>query len=355
MKILLTGGGTAGHVTPNLALLPPLWAEGFEVVYMGSRNGVEKTLLENEGVPYYGVSAGKLRRYLSKQNISDAFQVLKGIGEAKKLMKKIQPDLVFSKGGFVAVPVVLAAKKCGVPVIIHESDMSPGLANRLALPAARVVCTNFPETAERLGEKAVYTGTPIRAGLFDGKRERGLALCGFTGEKPVLMMMGGSSGAQKLNEILRSALPLLLPRFDVVHLCGKGNRDENLAGMAGYFQLEYADRELPDLFAATDLMLSRAGANAIAELLALHKPSLLVPLPLSASRGDQIENAASFAKQGYAMVMQQEELTPEALAAGLATLWENRQKYIEAMEHSPAHNGTEAVMAQIRKVAATVK
>lgn len=348
--ILLTGGGTAGHVTPNLALLPSLRAEGYRVLYMGSRGGIEKSLLEAEGVPYYAVSTGKLRRYLSKENLTDVFQVLKGIREAKALIKELKPDLVFSKGGFVAVPVVLGAKKNHVPVILHESDMTPGLANKLAIPAAKVVCTNFPETVEQVGGKGVYTGTPIRKQLFLGNRAKGLALCGFSAEKPVLMMMGGSSGAQSVNQVLRAALPKLLAQFQVLHLCGKGNLDPNLEQTPGYRQLEYADKELPDLFAAADLVLSRAGANAIGELLALRKPNLLIPLPTSASRGDQILNAASYERQGFSMVMAQEELTPESLCKALEQLYKNRQTYLDAMAKSPAGDGVEAVMAQIRSI-----
>jgi len=348
-KILLTGGGTAGHVTPNLALLPYLKAEGYEIVYIGSQNGIERTLIEAEGIPYYGISTGKLRRYLSKENIKDMFRVVKGIAEAKKLIKKLKPDLVFSKGGFVAVPVVLGAKRNNVPVIIHESDITPGLANKIAMPSARVVCSTFPETLQYVPKgKGVHTGTPIRKELFEGDRQKGLEACGFTGEKPILLMMGGSLGAVKLNNCLREILPELVKTFDVIHLCGKGNLDAHLREQEGYMQFEYVSDGLNDLFAAADFIVSRAGSNSISEFLALKKPHLLIPLSAKASRGDQILNAASFEKQGFARVLDEDEMTAESMKSEIFALYENREKYVAAMEQAATGDGVEAVMTQIR-------
>ena len=334
-KIVLTGGGTAGHVTPNLALLPYLKQEGYEVIYIGSQNGIERTLIEAEGIPYYGISTGKLRRYLSKENLKDVFKVLKGISEAKRLLKKLKPDLVFSKGGFVAVPVVLGAKKNHIPVIIHESDITPGLANKIAMPSARVICATFPETLQYVPKgKGVHTGTPIRKELFEGEREKGLSACGFSGEKPVLLMMGGSLGAVKLNDCLREILPELTKTFDIIHLCGKGNLDEALQNRTDYKQFEYVSEGLNDLFAAADL--------------ALKKPSLLIPLSARASRGDQILNAASFEKQGFARVLDEDEMTAETMKKEIFALYENKEKYVVAMEKSPAGDGVAAVMTQIK-------
>lgn len=348
-KIVLTGGGTAGHVTPNLALLPYLRAEGYEIVYIGSENGIERSLIEAEGVTYYGIPTGKLRRYLSKENLSDMFKVVKGIHAAKKLLKKLKPDLVFSKGGFVAVPVVLGAKKNKIPVIIHESDITPGLANKIAMPSARVICSTFPETLQYVPKgKGVHTGTPIRRELFEGNREKGLAACGFSGKKPVLLMMGGSLGAVKLNHCLREILPALTKTFDIIHLCGKGNLDEKLLGRADYKQFEYVSDGLNDLFAAADLIVSRAGSNSISEFLALKKPHLLIPLSARASRGDQILNAASFEKQGFARVLDEDEMTAVSMQKEIFALYENKDKYVAAMEKSPAGDGVEAVMTQIR-------
>ena len=348
-KIVLTGGGTAGHVTPNLALLPYLKAEGYEIVYVGSEKGIERTLIEAEGIPYYSISTGKLRRYLSKENIKDMFRVVKGIAEAKKLIKRLKPDLVFSKGGFVAVPVVLGAKSNNVPVIIHESDITPGLANKIAMPSARVVCSTFPETLQYVPKgKGVHTGTPIRKELFEGDRQKGLAACKFTGEKPVLLMMGGSLGAVKLNHCLREILPELVKTFDVIHLCGKGNLDAHLREQEGYMQFEYVSDGLNDLFAAADFIVSRAGSNSISEFLALKKPHLLIPLSARASRGDQILNAASFEKQGFARVLDEDEMTAESMKKEIFELYENKEKYVAAMEHAASGDGVEAVMTQIK-------
>ncbi|WP_312070914.1 undecaprenyldiphospho-muramoylpentapeptide beta-N-acetylglucosaminyltransferase [Anaerotignum propionicum] len=349
-KIVLTGGGTAGHVTPNLALIPFLKEDGWEVIYIGSEKGIERSLIEAERIPYYSIPTGKLRRYLSKENFSDMFRVVKGVAEAKKRIKEIKPDLVFSKGGFVAVPVVLAAKANGVPVIIHESDITPGLANKIAMPFAKVICTTFPETLGHISkQKGMHTGSPIRKELFEGNRQKGLETCGFDGNKPVLLMMGGSLGAVKLNQCLRAELPALLQKFDIIHLCGKGNLETDLLKQKGYKQFEYVSAGLADLFAAADVIVSRAGSNSICEFLALKKPHLLIPLSKNASRGDQILNAASFAKQGFARVLPEEEMTPESLMENINTLYENRYKYIEKMEKSGLSDGTKGVLSQIRK------
>ena len=348
-KIILTGGGTAGHVTPNLALLPYLKQEGYEVAYIGSHSGIERTLIEAEKIPYYGIAAGKLRRYPSKENVKDAFRVLKGIAEARQLLKRLKPDLVFSKGGFVAVPVVLGAKKNHIPVIIHESDITPGLANKIAMPSARVICATFPETLQYVPKgKGVHTGTPIRRELFEGNRERGLSACGFHGKKPVLLLMGGSLGAVRLNQCLREILPDLTKAFDIIHLCGKGNLDEEMENRTDYKQFAYVSQGLNDLFAAADFVVSRAGSNSISEFLALKKPSLLIPLGARASRGDQILNAASFAKQGFARVLDEDDMTAESMKREIFALYENKESYIAAMEKSHVGNGVEAVMTQIR-------
>ena len=238
-RIILTGGGTAGHVTPNIALLPRLSELGYDIQYIGSYNGIEKDLIEPFGVPYHGISSGKLRRYLSMQNLTDPFRVLKGFSEARKLIKELKPDVIFSKGGFVSVPVVLAGKRCKVPVIIHESDMTPGLANKIAIPSATKVCCNFPETLEYLPKgKAVLTGSPIRQELLSGSGNKiaALDLCGFTADKPVILVIGGSLGSVVVNNAVRKSLPKLLEHFQVIHLCGKGKTDESLNGTEGYCQ-----------------------------------------------------------------------------------------------------------------------
>lgn len=335
-KIIMTGGGTAGHVTPNIALMPALKEAGFDIEYIGSINGMEKGLIEATGTPYHGISSGKLRRYFDWKNFSDPFRVLKGYGQAVSLMKKIKPDVVFSKGGFVSVPVVLAAKHCHIPAIIHESDITPGLANKIAIKGAKRVCCNFPETMKYLpADKAVLTGSPIRRELFSGNAENAIRLCNFKDHsKPVLLIIGGSLGSKIVNEAVRKVLPELLEKFYVIHLCGKGNLDNSLSGTIGYAQFEYASSELTDMFALADMAISRAGANSICELLALHKPNILIPLSAAASRGDQVLNANSFKKQGFSYVLEEEHLTADSLLRAVQEVYDNRQKYIDAMAQS---------------------
>ena len=334
-KIVMTGGGTAGHVTPNLALIPKLKEAGYDITYIGSYNGIEKGLVENAGIAYEGIDSGKLRRYFDVKNFTDPFRVIHGYGQARKLLKRIAPDVVFSKGGFVSVPVVLAAHSRHIPAIIHESDMTPGLANKIAMRGATKICCNFPETLSYLPEgKAVLTGSPIREELKSGNKEKALQFCGFTEEKSVLLIMGGSIGSVFINNAVRDLLDALLKTYNIIHLCGKGNLDESLTEKEGYAQYEYIGRELPDLFAAADLVISRAGANAICELLSLHKPNILIPLSRNASRGDQILNAKSFEKQGFSYVIEEENVNTQTLEAAIRYVSHHAEEYKKAMEES---------------------
>jgi UDP-N-acetylglucosamine--N-acetylmuramyl-(pentapeptide) pyrophosphoryl-undecaprenol N-acetylglucosamine transferase len=350
--IILTGGGTAGHVTPNLALIPLLQRDGWTIHYIGSHQGIERELLAAfPQVAYHAISSGKLRRYIDLKNITDPFRVLAGAFQARKIIGRIKPQIIFSKGGFVSVPVVWAGSRAHVPVVIHESDITPGLANKLAIPMCRRVCTTFPEAAAAVGEKGLCTGSPIRPSLYDGSRERGLAFAGLTGKRPVLLIMGGSLGAQAINQAVDAALDRLLDRYEIIHLRGKGALNPALEHHAGYTQYEYVKEQLSDLLAAADLILSRAGANAIWEFAALHKPMLLIPLPLSASRGDQILNAKSFVKLGYAQLLEQENLTAQTLTDALATLWANRGSLIAAQKAGDTRGGLERLLAEIYRAA----
>ncbi len=352
-KIVMTGGGTAGHVTPNIALLPALRSEGYEISYIGSYEGIEKRLIEEQGVPYYGIASGKLRRYFDPKNFSDPFKVLKGYGQSIKLLKSLKPDVVFSKGGFVSVPVVLAARHCKIPAIIHESDLTPGLANRIAIPRATKVCCNFPETLSYLPkDKAVLTGSPIREGLLSGNAEAAFSLCGFKEHtKPVILIIGGSSGSRAINTAIRDLLPELIKNYNIIHLCGKGNLDPNLDVVSGYAQFEYANQELADMFALANLVISRAGANAICELLALRKPNILIPLSAAASRGDQILNANSFRSQGFSYVLDEEELTNTTLLEAIEHVFRKKDSYIEAMAQSNMGNSIETIIGLINDAA----
>ncbi len=350
--IVLTGGGSAGHVTPNIALIPALKKAGYEIFYIGSYNGIEKKLIEDYNIPYFGIATGKLRRYFDPKNFSDPFRVLKGFTEAVKLLRKIQPDVVFSKGGFVSVPVVRAAGVLKIPYIVHESDMTPGLANKLSMTGAKKICCNFPETMRVLpADKAVLTGTPIREELGMGSKEEGKKFCGFTDDKPVLMVIGGSLGAQSVNETVRYALPRLLPQFNVVHICGKEKMDNLKLSVPGYKQFEYVKNELKDIFAMADIVVSRAGANSICELLALKKPNILIPLSTKASRGDQMLNARSFEQQGFSLVIDNDDLDEDILVETIQDLFENREKYIENMSKSNLHSATNTIVQIINEEA----
>ena len=334
-KIVMTGGGTAGHVTPNLALAPLLKEKGYEIFYIGSYTGIEKRLVEYAGITYYGISSGKLRRYHDWKNFTDPFRVIKGFAEANQLLKHIKPDVVFSKGGFVSVPVVMAAARQHIPSIIHESDMTPGLANKLAIPFATKVCCNFPETLNYLPEgKAVHTGSPIRDELFSGDRNRGFEFTGFDSSKPVILIMGGSIGSKFINNAVWESLDTLLESFQIVHLVGKGNINKDLTGKPGYQQYEFVNEQLNDVFAITDLMISRAGANSISEILALKIPNILIPLSAAASRGDQILNAASYEKQGFSTVLQEETLTSELLINSVKDVYSRGDEIKEKMASS---------------------
>lgn len=347
-KIVLTGGGTAGHVTPNLALLPSLRERGYEIHYIGSYNGIERKLIEGAGIEYDGISSGKLRRYFDLKNFSDPFHVLKGYGQALHLIKKYRPDVVFSKGGFVAVPVVLAAHHYKIPAIIHESDMTPGLANKICIPSAAKVCCNFPETLAYLPkDKAILTGSPIRKELREGDRLTGLQYAGLSLNQPVILVIGGSLGAVAVNRAIRKILPQLLETYQVIHICGKGNLEEDLIGQKGYVQYEYVDAPLRHLFAAADLVVSRAGANSICEILALRKPNILIPLSANASRGDQILNARSFQKQGFSVLLEEEQATEENLYQAIQNTYQNRRQFVEAMEQSTLSDAIATIMELI--------
>ncbi len=351
-KIVLTGGGTAGHVTPNIALLPSLKEAGYKIFYVGSYNGIEKKLLADFDVKYYGISCGKFRRYFDPKNFSDPFRVIKGYSEAKKIIREIQPDVLFSKGGYVSVPVVRAAASLRVPCIIHESDMTPGLANKLCIHSAKKICCNFPETFNMLPpEKAVLTGSPIRAELSTGERTKGLGLCGFPDDKPVILVIGGSLGASAVNEAVRDALPELLRDFNVIHICGTNKMDNMLLTTPGYKQFEYVKEDLKHLFAAADIVISRAGANAICELLSLKKPNILIPLPAKSSRGDQILNARSFEKQGFSMVIDEDDLITKLLVDNIHELYDNRQKYTDAMHQCQQRDAVGTIMGLINEAA----
>ena len=332
-KIVMTGGGSAGHVTPNLALIPELQALGWSINYIGSEQGVERAMIEAAHIPYHTIKTGKLRRYFSWQNLLDPFHVLQGIWQSYTLLRRLKPDVVFSKGGFVALPVVFGAWLARIPIVAHESDFSIGLANRLSFPFVNTICVTFSAARANFKnqDKVRVTGTPVRESLLQGDRKKGLQFCGFQDDKPCLMVIGGGAGAQAINRCVREALPKLLPTMHIIHICGPGKTDPSLNAQTGYFQLEYAHAELADLFAASDWVVSRAGANALYELLVLAKPHILIPLPQTQSRGDQIENARYFEQLGASHVLAEVQLTPDTLAQAIQMVQSNKEKFFAAI------------------------
>ncbi|WP_055071353.1 undecaprenyldiphospho-muramoylpentapeptide beta-N-acetylglucosaminyltransferase [Clostridium massiliamazoniense] len=347
-KIIMTGGGSAGHVTPNLALVPKLESLGFEIKYIGSKKGIENDIIKKANIPFYSISSGKLRRYFDFKNFSDPFKVIKGVGDAFRILSKEKPDIVFSKGGFVTVPVVIAASMKKIPVVAHESDFTPGLANKIAGRFCDKLCVTFPESLKYIeGNKGILTGTPIREELFNGRAEIGKRFCNFKYDKETILIIGGSLGAKVINDTVRMDIERLLKEYNIIHLCGKNNLDDKLKNKEGYIQLEYVSEELPDLMAYADLVISRAGANAIFELLALKKPHILIPLSAKASRGDQVLNAKSFKKSGYSVVIEEEELTTDKLYEELKELDLNKRLYIDNMKKSNLGNGIENIIKVI--------
>lgn len=349
-KIIMTGGGTAGHVTPNLALIPKLKEKGFEIKYIGSFNGIEKEIIEKNNIPFFGISCGKLRRYFDVKNFTDPFKIMKGVIQSIRIISKEQPDIIFSKGGFVAVPVVIAASMKKIPVVAHESDITPGLANKLSAPFCDKLCVTFRESLNYVkGDKGVLTGSPIREEILKGDKFKGKKLCGFTNDKETLLIMGGSLGSKLINEEIRKNLDRLLSEFNIIHICGKGNIEESLKDRSGYQQFEYVSDELPNLMAAADYIVSRAGANSIFEFLALKKPTLLIPLSKKASRGDQILNSKSFKKEGYSLMIEEEEINEKVLYEKIIELKKRKRELIGNMEKSQAQNGVEAIVRVLLK------
>ncbi|PYI54575.1 undecaprenyldiphospho-muramoylpentapeptide beta-N-acetylglucosaminyltransferase [Paenibacillus flagellatus] len=351
-SIVFTGGGSAGHVTPNLALIARLKERGWTVDYIGSADGIEKSIIGETGIPFHAISSGKLRRYFDLKNFKDPFKVLKGVYDAYRIIRKLKPDAVFSKGGFVSVPVVVAAWMNRIPVLIHESDMTPGLANKLSIPFATKVCVTFPETIRHLaGGKAEWTGLPIRDEVLRGNALKGLAVCDFHRQKPILFVMGGSLGSRAINEALRGGLDRLLEKFQIAHICGKGNLDPAFDGKRGYRQFEYVTGGLPDLLAMADVVVSRSGSTSIFEFLSLRKPMLLVPLSRNASRGDQILNAESFRSQGYGEVLEEERMTAGTLAEAVFRLYDERDRYVERMKSHSNQDSIARIVGLIERSA----
>jgi UDP-N-acetylglucosamine--N-acetylmuramyl-(pentapeptide) pyrophosphoryl-undecaprenol N-acetylglucosamine transferase len=349
--IVFTGGGSAGHVTPNMAIINELDQQQWDIKYIGSKKGIEKELIEKINIPYHDISSGKLRRYIDFENVKDIFRVLKGCFEARSILKKLRPHLVFSKGGFVSVPVIVAARSLGIPIFIHESDLTPGLANKISQRFATKIFTSFEETKKFFPENQTRViGSPIRKEILRGSRDKGRTFLGFHKNLPILTIMGGSLGAKKINETVRESLEELTSKYQIVHLCGKGNIDQKLTGLTGYKQYEYIHDELPDILAATDTVITRGGSNAIFEFLALKIPMVIIPLSKAQSRGDQILNAKSFEEKGFSVTLEEENLTSTTLNEYLDGVEKNRADFVLAMGNSVQGQAIKIILEEIANV-----
>lgn len=319
-KIILTGGGTAGHVIPNVALIPYLRKDGWQIFYIGSKNGIEKSIIADSNIPFYAITSGKLRRYFSWQNFTDFFKVLFGICMAFIVLLRVKPALIFSKGGYVSVPVAVAAFLLRIKIVTHESDFSFGLATRIVARLAEQVWVAFAETCE-VYPRAHYTSLPIRDDLYLGERSRGFSLCNFKSDRTTLLIMGGSLGSQRINKTVNAILDELVKTFQVIHIVGVSNVSS--FKHSRYCVFSYVGDDFKHILAITDLVVSRAGAGSIFEYLYLHKPMLLIPLD-AGSRGDQIQNTTCFEKKGYAISLPEKKLSGFNLLSKIYEL--NRKK-----------------------------
>ena len=351
MHLLVVGGGSAGHVIPAIPLIQLLLERGDEVSFVGTTSGLEESLVGHLNVRYQSIQAGKLRRYFSWENFVDILRVLVGVCQALGLLIKNRPDVVFSKGGFVSFPVVFAAWILRIPVLAHESDLSPGLANKLVMPFVATLSTSFKETQiSRRNLRVVHVGTPIRDELINGEAQAGLTSLGFAGDKPLLLIVGGSLGADYLNQVIWQVVAQLTEQFNICHVCGAGKSSQ--LKLPGYVELEYVSVGWGDILAAADVVISRAGANSLFELLALRKLNLLVPLSAKASRGDQIENAEIAAAAGYSLVVQEEELNETSLLNALDQLRHQRSEFEAALSQFKTPNATQHLVAEVDRLAA---
>lgn len=364
LTVAFTGGGSAGHVTPNLALIEALRAQGGEALYIGrgpeERAGgrtpsVEQELTQAiEGLPFYEIPSERLRRYFDWRNFTMPFIVLTGIWRAYRHLKALKPNLLFSKGGFVSLPVVLGAWLNRTPVVLHESDGSLGLANKLSLPFTKVVCV--AQSRARGGVRhpfVAHTGTPIRRSFYEASAESARERFSLDGTRPLLLVFGGSLGAAHINSALRESLELLLERYEVFHVCGPGKVDSGSLerwSALGYHQVEYVSEGFADLLQAAHIVVGRAGANSIAELILLKTPALLIPLPTDSSRGDQLLNAQEYEHLGFGRHLRDEQLSAQSLLTKLEALEQGYEHHLDAMSRAPSADGALSTLAVMRQV-----
>ncbi len=339
--IVLTGGGTAGHIMPNIALLPEISKHFNQIYYLGAKDSMEEKILKKyTDVKFVAIPTTKFIRKITLKNLAIPFKLIKGILQTKKILKQINPDVIFSKGGFVSVPVAIAGKKCKIPVISHESDLSMGLANKIILKYANVVCTTFEDTAKQ-NKKCICTGTPIREQIFKGNKYNILNKISHIKSKPYVLFFGGSLGSKNINKLVENSLDKLLEKYNILHITGKGNK--NNLKKDGYTQFEFVEN-IEDFFVLADIVVCRGGANSIFELLALCKPMLIIPLSKAQSRGDQIENAEYFKRKNYAEVLREENMSTETLISKLDNIIKNKEKIILNMQKANIKNANEKIV-----------
>lgn len=347
-KIVLCGGGTLGHFTPNIAIFEAL-KDKYDFIYIGTKNGLEKSIA-SALMDYKEVETVKLIRSFSFasiiNNVCIPFKLIKGIREAKQILKAEKPALIFSKGGFASVPIVFAGHSLKVPCITHESDLSLGLANKLIAKKCKVVCTSFKATA-KLVENGVFTGTPIRPQVFNGNAQKLKKELNIKNSLKSILVIGGSLGSENINTAIRQSLDTLSKDYNIIHITGKGKLEKSLQGKANYYQTEYASN-IEDYFAIADIVITRGGSNTLFELLALKKPMLIIPLSAKVSRGDQIQNAKYFSKCGFANVLYEENLTSKNLITQINATLASKATIASKMQQTNT-NGTQAVCAEIEK------
>lgn len=332
-NIILTGGGTAGHCMPNIYLLPYLKKYFNNIYYIGSKNGIEKNIIENYDIPYYEIDCAKLNRKFNFNNLKIPFSVIKGIKSSERIIEKLKPNVIFSKGGYVSFPVVVAAHRKKIPIISHESDLTIGLANKLSIPFCTKTLTSFPETSKQI-KNGEYVGPPLKNYAPINKNEI-YNKFNFENGKPVLLITGGSQGAQKINATVKNCIKELSEYFNIIHLCGKGNTFD--CNVKNYYQTEFA-QNMNEIYSITSVCVSRAGSNTVFELLHNLIPSVLIPLSNSSTRGDQVLNAKYFFQKGACSYLEENLITKNSFICSVLSCLNNKQEYVKNIEKLKIEN-----------------
>lgn len=337
--ILFCGGGSAGHVIPNVAIIDEL-KDNFKCVYMGTE-GIEKDICKQNNIEFYECNTPKLVRGKIFVNLTLPFKLFKSVGHATEILNEIKPDLIFSKGGYASVPVVMAAKKRNIPVITHESDIKPGLATKFISKRCKKVLTSFPQTA-KMFKNGIYTGSPMRMKIFGADRLKAMEKFKLD-FRPTVIVLGGGSGSKVINENIRAIANKICRDYNLIHICGKNNIVSS--NIYGYRQIEFTD-DMGEVYSCADAAVSRCGSNAAFELIALKIPTLFIPLENSASRGDQVENAEYFKNSGLCEILREKDLSPETLYSGIIKTL-NDSKIKAALNASDVKCGNNSIKTEV--------